>query len=156
MALHKIAIVSDHAGQELKQQVIAYLKTVNVEIQKENFAPLHGQSVDYPDQSRLVAEAIAGNKVEKGIAICGTGIGMAITANKFPGVRAACVWDEYSTRMAKQHNDANLLCLGGRTVNHYRAIELVKIWLETPFDGGRHTRRLEKIRSIEKSMIQFV
>ena len=155
MEFHKIGIAADHAGKELKQEIFSQLESMDLEVVDYGVSVQEKKSVDYPDYSRSVAEAVARKKLQGAIAVCGTGIGMAMTANKFPGVRAVCAWDEYSTRMARMHNNANVLCLGGRTLNYYRAIELVKIWLETPFAGDRHAARLDKIKSIEDSFFRF-
>ncbi len=107
-------------------------------------------AVDYPDYAAHLAADISNGKIELGIAICGTGIGMSMVANKFRGVRASLVTDSYSARMSKQHNNANVLCLGARTINHHRAMDLAKLWLESEFEGGRHEQRLQKMDAIEK------
>jgi ribose 5-phosphate isomerase B len=107
-------------------------------------------AVDYPDFGILVAEKISRGELEKGILICGTGIGMSIVANKFPGVRAALANDLYSSRFSREHTDANILVIGGRIVGKDLAKEIVKVWLDTPFAGGRHKRRLEKIEALER------
>jgi ribose 5-phosphate isomerase B len=110
---------------------------------------MNGDAVDYPDYAGKVARAIANGEAGEGILICGTGIGMSIAANKFPGVRAALISDEFTARMSKEHNNANIIVMGGRVLTPARASELVAIWLETPFAGGRHQRRLDKITEIE-------
>jgi ribose 5-phosphate isomerase B len=150
----KIGISSDHAGKELKQLIVDLVRMTDNEVIDYGVAVDSAQSVDYPDYAAILAQDVSGGKVDLGIAICGTGIGMSITANKFPGVRAAVVWDEFSTRMARAHNNANVLCLGARTLNHHRACELVKIWLATKFEGGRHQMRLDKVREIEKKTLR--
>ena len=150
MNVKKIAIGSDHAGKELKQMVIEYLKVCEVEVVDHGVAIETDTSVDYPDYAAAVASEVAQKNVGAGILICGTGIGMCMTANKFPDVRAALTWDEYTTKMCRQHNDANVLCLGARTLNHHRAVELVKVFLETAYDGDRHNLRLGKMRELEK------
>lgn len=147
----KIGIASDHAGKELKQFVFDLVRLTDNEIIDYGVASDSDKSVDYPDYARILAEGVSSGNLDLGIAICGTGIGMSIAANKYPRVRAAVVWDEFSTRMARAHNNANILCLGARTLNHHRAADLVKIWLDTRFEGGRHQMRLDKIREIEKS-----
>ena len=146
----RIGVASDHAGKDLKQMVIEFLRVaghdpVDYGVGKENES-----SVDYPDYASLVAQDIPSGKIERGILICGTGIGMCIAANKQAGVRAAVATDEYSARMSRAHNDANVLCLGARVVNHHRAVDFVKVWMDTPFEGGRHQSRLNKIRELEK------
>ena len=105
--------------------------------------------VDYPDYAEQVAEAVTVAKVERGILVCGTGIGMAITANKVPGVRAATCSDLYTARMSREHNDANVLALGGRLMGREMALEIVKAWIETGFAGGRHSGRVDKISAVE-------
>lgn len=146
-----LAIASDHAGKELKLMVIDFIRLMEIPITDFGVGSGSNQSVDYPDYARFVAEAVSKGQFEGGILICGTGLGMSIAANKFAGVQATVVWDEYSCRMARFHNNSNVLCLGGRTLNLHRATELVKIWLETPFQGDRHKMRLDKIREIEKT-----
>jgi len=138
-----IAIASDHAGVELKLAIVKYLlkrghNVIDMGVRRKS-------RVDYPDYGRKVAKAVAGGDVPLGVLICGSGIGMCITANRFKGVRAALVHDHYTTRMAKAHNNANILCLGGRVMAKELAEELVETWLKTPFEGGRHQHRLDKI-----------
>jgi ribose 5-phosphate isomerase B len=151
MAL-SIGLGADHAGKELKQLIAEMLRLSEHRVVDYGVAADCKTSVDYPDYASAVAQDVSNGKLDAGILICGTGIGMQITANKYPGVRAATVWDEFSTRMAKEHNNANILCLGARSTNHMRATELVKLWLETPFGGSRHQTRLEKIREIERKI----
>lgn len=146
----KIGIASDHAGKELKQLILEFLRLTDAEILDYGVGVNTDASVDYPDYAALVAKDVSLGKLERGILICGTGIGMCITANKFPGVRAASAWDEFSTRMSRQHNDANIICLGSRITNYHRAVDLTKIWLETPYEGGRHQQRLNKIHTLEQ------
>lgn len=153
MAL-KIGVASDHAGKDLKRMILEFLQINECEPLDYGVAADAERSVDYPDYAEIVARAVADKKIDRGILICGTGIGMAITANKVPGVRAASVWDEYSCRMSRAHNDANVLCLGSRTINTHRAVDLVKLWLDTPFDGDRHQLRLNKIRELEKKFLR--
>lgn len=148
----RIGVGADHAGKELKQLVVELLKMADHEVFDFGVAVDSRASVDYPDYAALVAADVSSGQLDLGVLICGTGIGMSITANKFPGVRAAVVWDEFSTRMAKQHNNVNVLCLGARTTNHMRATEFVKLWLETPFEGSRHQGRLNKIREVEQKL----
>src|SRR5690606_14916631 len=108
------------------------------------------KSVDYPDYAEILSSDISSGKLDRGVLICGTGIGMCITANKFPGVRAGLAWDEFSARMSRAHNDANVLCIGARSLNHHRAEGLVNIWRDTEVEGNRHQTRLAKMREIEK------
>ncbi|MFN3930053.1 MAG: ribose 5-phosphate isomerase B [Thermoflexus sp.] len=143
----RIAIGADHAGYTLKETLVAYLRERGIEVM--DFGTHGPDSVDYPDYARPVAEAVARGEADFGVLICGTGVGMSITANKVPGIRAAAVSDVYSARMSRAHNDANILCLGGRVVGPGLAIEILETWLRTPFEGGRHQRRIEKIRQIE-------
>ncbi len=144
----KIAIASDHTGTELKEDIKAFLSEIDYEF--IDMGSEGNDSVDYPDYGIPVAERVSSGEIEKGILICGTGIGMSIVANKFPGVRAALVNDIYSARMAKEHNDANILVIGGKVLGKGLSREIVKIWLESRFEGGRHQRRLDKITNIEK------
>ncbi|RJQ55351.1 MAG: ribose 5-phosphate isomerase B [Nitrospiraceae bacterium] len=146
----KIAIGSDHAGLALKNEIITVLKELN--ITWEDFGTNSDESVDYPDFGEKVAGLVSDGKIEKGILICGTGIGMSIVANKFPNVRAALCCETYSAKMSRLHNDANLLVLPGRTIDGKTAAEIVKEWLRTPFEGGRHQRRLDKIKAIESRL----
>ena len=150
----KIGIACDHAGKELKQLLQEYLAVTEFEVVDYGVAQEATASVDYPDYAALVASDVAQNKISKGILICGTGIGMCITANKVPGVRAALAWDEFSARMSRAHNDANIICLGSRTLNHYRAADFLKIWLETEYENGRHQLRLNKIRNLENKYLR--
>ncbi|MFQ5328386.1 MAG: ribose 5-phosphate isomerase B [Thermodesulfobacteriota bacterium] len=143
-----IAIASDHAGRELKEDIKEFLSECSIE--SVDMGTDGDESVDYPDYGIPLAEGVSSGQFEKGILICGTGIGMSIVANKFSGVRAALANDLYSTRMAKEHNNANVLVIGGRVVGKGLAREMVRVWLETPFEGGRHQRRLDKISDIEK------
>ena len=142
-----IAIGCDHAGVELKQQIIALLKDLHIEC--IDYGTDSTESVDYPDFGEKVSEAVSSGKIQKGILICGTGIGMSIVANKFPGVRASLCNELFTAKMSRLHNDANILVLGGRIVGKDLAKEIVKTWVSTPFEGERHRRRLEKISHIE-------
>ena len=144
----KIGIAADHGGKALKALVADFLNAQGVEVRDFGSDPALG-SVDYPDYAEKLARAVAAGEVARGIAICGTGIGMSIAANKVPGARAALVWDEFTARMSRQHNDANVLCLGERVLNHTRALDFIKIWLDTPFEGGRHGQRVAKINALD-------
>lgn len=143
----KLAIASDHGGYSLKKAVTKYLSSKKIDY--VDLGVNSEGSVDYPDFASEVARRVSEGEVEAGILICGTGIGMAITANKFKGVRAAVITDEYTARMSKEHNNANVIALGGRILNEEQAKELVHVWLTSSFQGGRHDRRLKKIAEIE-------
>jgi ribose 5-phosphate isomerase B len=138
-----IVIASDHAGVDLKSQIVALIGEAGRKVR--DLGPADATSVDYPDYAHAVAEAIATGEAERGILICGTGIGMSMTANRHPLIRAALCHDALTAEMARRHNDANVLCLGARTTGPGVAEQMVNIFLETPFDGGRHQRRVEKI-----------
>jgi ribose 5-phosphate isomerase B len=144
----QIGLACDHGGFQLKEELKTFLKSLGVE--PFDMGTFNENSVDYPDFGVLVAEKVSRRELERGILICGTGIGMSIVANKFPGVRAALVNDLYSSRCSREHNDANILIIGGRIVGKDLAKEIVKVWLETPFAGGRHKKRLEKIEALER------
>ncbi|MEA5114319.1 MAG: ribose 5-phosphate isomerase B [Geobacteraceae bacterium] len=145
-----IALGSDHGGYELKEAV----KTLLVErgIPVLDVGTNNGDSVDYPDFGEKVARKVSRGEAEKGVLVCGTGIGMSIVANKFPGVRAALAADPYMAKMAKQHNNANILVLGGRVIDEDEAREMVATWLDSDFEGGRHQGRLDKIAALEKEL----
>jgi len=143
-----VAVGADHAGFLLKEDLKAYLKEQGYEVLDLGTGSL--ESVDYPDFAGRVAGAVASGEVPWGLLVCGTGIGMAIAANKVPGVRAACCADPFSARMARAHNDANVLAMGGRVVGPGLAREILKAWLESRFEGGHHARRTAKIRALEE------
>jgi ribose 5-phosphate isomerase B len=143
----KVAIGCDHAGVEMKNAILPVLEELSVEW--KDFGTTSEESVDYPDYGEKVSEGVSEGNYERGILICGTGIGMCIVANKFPGIRAALCNDSYSAKMSRLHNDANLLILPGRIIDKDTAKEIVRVWFTTPFDGGRHQRRLDKIKAIE-------
>ncbi len=142
-----IVIASDHGGLELKDAIKKCLVSRGLSVR--DFGTDNGDSVDYPDFGEKVARAVSSAEAERGILICGTGIGMSIVANKFPGVRAALVDDPFTARMAKEHNNANVLVMGGRVITPEVACRLVEIWLDSQFEGDRHQRRLDKISRIE-------
>lgn len=146
----KIAIGCDHAGVALKNKIIPVLEELDIEW--EDYGTKDEESVDYPDFGEKVSEAISKEKIERGILICGTGIGMSIVANKFPGVRAALCSEDYSAKMSRLHNDANVLVLPGRIIDGKTAQDIVKVWFTTSFEGGRHQRRLDKIKTIESNL----
>jgi len=142
-----MVIASDHGGLELKDAIKQCLESRGLSVR--DFGTDNGDSVDYPDFGEKVARAVSSGEAERGILICGTGIGMSIVANKFPGVRAALVNDPFTARMAKEHNNANVLVMGGRVITPEIACRLVEIWLDSEFEGDRHQRRLDKISRIE-------
>ncbi|MBE9580058.1 MAG: ribose 5-phosphate isomerase B [Proteobacteria bacterium] len=139
----KIIIGSDHAGFPMKEKVKAFLQNRGIEV--EDVGTHNEESVDYTDFGKEVAREVSGGAFERGVLICGTGIGMSMVANRFPGVRAALANDLFSAVMSRRHNDSNILVMGGRLIGDTLALQLVDTWLETPFEGGRHQRRLEKM-----------
>jgi ribose 5-phosphate isomerase B len=143
-----VALGADHAGFELKEALKAWL--IDQGYQILDYGAHSPDAVDYPDYAAQVAEAVADQKVERGVLICGTGIGMAIAAGKVPGVRAALCSDLYTARMSREHNDANVLTLGGRLMGPEMALDILRMWIETDFAGGRHQRRVDKIADIER------
>ena len=143
----KIAIASDHRGYEVKGKILFLLEELGHET--TDYGPDNAESVDYPDFAAKVAHAVSAGDIERGILICGTGIGMCITANKFAGVRAAACHDDLTARMSRLHNDANVLCLSGDLLGDRLVNRMVEIWLTTEFEGGRHTRRIDKITGFE-------
>ena len=145
----KIAIASDHAGFEEKERLKPLLDELG--IQYEDLGTVSTESVDYPDYARKVGEEVAAGTVDQGLLVCGSGTGMAIAANKVPGVRAAVAWNEEVARLAREHNDANVLALGARTTPANELPGIVRAWFAAQFGGGRHAQRVEKIREIEKS-----
>ncbi len=145
--MEKIAIASDHGGFELKVSVIASLLNKGWEV--DDLGPANTDSVDYPDYGIKLAESILDKKVERGIVICGTGVGMSIVVNRFPGIRGTLCSDVYTAKMCREHNDSNILIMGGRVIGEGLASEIVDTWLNTPFEGGRHQRRLDKINEID-------
>jgi ribose 5-phosphate isomerase B len=144
----RLIVGSDHAGLALRAEAVRIAKADGYEVQ--DLGPFSGESVDYPDYARRVADAVAEGRARLGILVCGTGIGMAIAANKVKGVRAANCSSEFEARMARAHNDANVLCVGERVVGLGLAASIVKAFLETPFEGGRHQRRVDKIGQMER------
>jgi ribose 5-phosphate isomerase B len=147
----KLAIGCDHGGWELKEEILKFLKKIaNIEV--IDYGPPGKDSVDYPDYGRKVSEAVSRGSVDRGILICGTGIGMSIVANRYPSVRAALCHDHFTAQMSRLHNDANILVMGERVIGKGVACELTRTWLETGFEGGRHQQRLDKIQAIEQSL----
>lgn len=142
-----IAIGCDHGGFELKGHIIEYLKGKGIEY--KDYGTYSEDSIDYPDCARPVCEAVQNGTAEGGILICGTGIGISMAANKFKGIRAALCSDVYSAKMTKVHNNANIICLGGRVMGREHAFMIVDAWMEAEFEGGRHQTRIDKIHAIE-------
>jgi len=144
----RIAVGSDHRGFAVRERIIELLKRLHQEVVD---AGTHScDSVDYPDIAAVVAEQVSTGQVDRGILICGTGIGMCITANKFPHVRAAPCHDDLSAEMSRRHNDLNVLCLSADMLGEKLIDRMVEIWLKTEFEGGRHARRVDKIAQLEK------
>ncbi len=142
-----IAIGSDHAGYALKCEIIKHLEEKGIEFID---CGCSGESVDYPDIAEKTCAKVVSGEADKGILICGTGVGISISANKINGIRAALCGDWYSAKYTRLHNDANVLCMGGRVIGAGLAIEITDIFLETEFEGGRHARRVEKIMKLEE------
>jgi ribose 5-phosphate isomerase B len=143
-------IASDHGGLELKEAIKSFLRARNIDVR--DLGPMNSDSVDYPDFAEKLSIALTRGEAEKGILVCGTGIGMSIAANKFPGIRAALISDEFTARMSKEHNNANVIVMGGRVLKPEQACAMVKAWLEAVFEGGRHQNRLDKIAQIEQKI----
>ena len=145
-----IVIGSDHGGVALKDFLAQKLRSKNIVV--EDLGTHGSDSVDYPDFGRLVALKVARGEAERGILMCTSGVGMSIEANKFPGVRAALVHEVQGARMSREHNDSNVLILGGSVVDPAVAEQILDVWLETPFGGGRHQRRIDKIAQVEREL----
>jgi ribose 5-phosphate isomerase B len=145
----KIAIGSDHGGYQLKTEITDFLKKRSIELL--DLGTDSDASVDYPDFGEKVARAVASGEADSGIVVCGTGIGISIVANKIPGIRAALVTNVFMAQMAKEHNNANVLALGGRVIDQSQACEMVAAWLDATFEGGRHQARLDKITQLENT-----
>ena len=143
----RIGIGSDHGGFELKEHIKDYLEKEGIDYLDYGTNSL--DSVDYPDYGKKLAEGVISGEVDKGIAICGTGIGISIACNKVKGIRCALCGDTYSARMSVEHNNANIIALGGRVIGKDLAVEIVSVWLKSQFQGGRHGRRVNKISDIE-------
>jgi len=147
----KVAIAADHGGYSLKEEIRELLNELGHEVY--DFGTNSLESVDYPDYALPVAEGVADGHFDRGILICGTGLGMSIAANKVPGVRAVVVHDTFSAKATRQHNDSNVLAIGGRVIGAGLAQEIVTVWLQTDFEGGRHSNRIQKISEIENKYI---
>lgn len=141
-----IAIGSDHGGYKLKQRIIEYLESNNIQV--KDFGTFSEDSCNYPEIAQKVAKEVAGGVFEKGILVCGTGIGMSICANKFKGIRAVVCSDTFSAKMSREHNDANILCLGQRVLGEGLALDIVDTWLKSEFQGGRHKARVDMIDEV--------
>jgi ribose 5-phosphate isomerase B len=144
----RIVVAADHVGFPLKEKVLDYLKSRGVEV--EDYGTSNVERVDYPDYAEKVAAQVAAKQADYGVLVCGAGIGMMLAANKVPGVRAVAVNDTISARLAREHNDANILALGARMIDAAAMRQILDTWLTTPFAGGRHERRLQKIDAIEQ------
>ena len=140
-----VTIASDHGAIELRQALIDHITTSHSEIRVTDLGTHVSESVDYPNIADQLVDKLNKKEADLGVLCCGTGIGMSIRANRYPGIRAALVYDEFTAKMAKAHNNANVLCLGGRTLDIDTAKKLISIWLETPFEGGRHQKRVDKL-----------
>ena len=147
--MEKIAIASDHGGYDLKSYLLIFLKELGYEV--EDLGPSNSSAVDYPDYGSTLAKVVGEGKIARGIVICGTGIGMSIVVNRFPGIRGTLCSDLYAAKLCREHNDSNVLIMGGRVVGLDLAKEIVKTWLNTPFEGGRHQKRLNKIIQFDKT-----
>lgn len=143
----RIAVGADHGGYALKQEIAEYLIAQGHQVQ--DFGIHSAEPADYPDVAAMVARAVAAGEADRAILVCGTGIGMSMAANKIPGIRAAVCTDCYMARMAREHNDAHILCLGGRVLGIGSALEIVQTFLSSEFSGGRHARRVDKISALE-------
>jgi len=144
----KIALASDHAGFDLKEAVVRFLAGRGAAF--EDFGSRAGEVVDYVDSAETACRAVLDGSCDRAVLVCGTGIGMAMAANKFRGIRATPCWSPVTAEMSRKHNDSNCLTLGGRILQVDEALEFVRIWLETPFEGGRHALRLAKIAALEE------
>jgi ribose 5-phosphate isomerase B len=144
MIMERIVIGSDHGGFELKSYIMSKWGQVHRPC-PQDIGTYSTDSLDYPDIAQQAVEKIINKEADLGILICGTGIGMSIKANRFNEIRAALVYDEYTAKMAKAHNNANIICLGGRTIKKDTAIKLINVWLETDFENGRHSKRIQKL-----------
>lgn len=149
----KILIASDHAGFDGKEAVKKTLDEMGLEY--EDLGTISTDSVDYPDYAERVAKGVAFGEAERGILVCGSGIGMQIAANKIPGVRAALAWNEETAELARRHNDANVVAVGARTTLPETIDRIIRAFLTTKFEGGRHQRRIEKIKKLEEENTDF-
>ena len=148
----KIAIGSDHAGYVLKAHLLEHLQDNGIDV--DDFGGQSPEKIDYPVAGERVADAVATGGYDKGILVCGTGVGMSITANKVPGIRAVVCSEPYSARMSREHNDANILCLGERVLGAGLAVEILDAWLSAQFEGGRHASRVAIITEVEQKHVK--
>lgn len=149
MKTNRVALGSDHAGYEAKELMKRELEALDVEVLDKG---AHGlESVDYPDFGAAVGRAVASGEATRGVLVCGSGIGISMAANKVPGVRAALCWNEETARLAREHNDANVLCFGARLVQPDLAARIVRVFMETEFAGGRHQQRIDKLAQLDDS-----
>ncbi len=147
----RVAVASDHGGYALKKELLASLSDLSVEF--VDFGCDSEDAVDYPDYASVVARKVAKAEFDVGILLCGTGLGMAITANKVPGIRAVTVHDAFSAKATRAHNNSNILAMGGRVIGPGAADTIARIFLSTPFEGGRHQRRLDKVKDLEDHFV---
>lgn len=147
----KIALGSDHAGFELKEKIRGYLQQKGITV--DDRGTKSPESVDYPDYARLVGDEVISKRADYGILVCGSGIGMSIAANKVPGIRAVNAHNETEAHLAREHNNANILTLGGRFLDEITAHKIIDKWLSTPFAGGRHAQRVDKIAALERAEV---
>lgn len=150
MQFKKIGIAADHAGKDLKIQIKQFLTDSNIPFFDFGVADDCLDAVDYPDYAASLAQAISRGELDGGIATCGSGVGMAICANKFPRIRAASAWDNWSCIKGREHNNSNVLCLASRQLSISQAIEMIHLWLTTPYVGERHNQRLQKLAKLEQ------
>lgn len=143
----KVAIACDHGGFQYKEKIVEFLTSQNIEY--VDFGPEDELSVDYPDYAKPVAESVASGECDRGILICGTGIGMSIAANKVPGIRCALVHDVFTAQVTREHNNSNVLAMGQRVIGEGLMLLIVKTWLNAEFEGGRHQRRIDKVAALE-------
>ena len=153
MEFQKIGITCDHAGFAMSECILKHLQDAGVSC-VDLRCPPDQESVSYPHFGGLLGQAVSESSIDGGIAVCGTGIGMCIVANKFSGVRAACVWDDNSAKLSREHNNCNVLCLGARTMSNDKASMLVEIWIHNSFGNGRHQVRLNDLKKIEEKNIK--
>jgi ribose 5-phosphate isomerase B len=150
----KVALGNDHAGIEQRAAVIKVLQELGHQVL--DFGTSTPDAVDYPDIAEQVARAVLNNEADRGILLCGTGIGMSIAANKFPGIRCSCCTDEYAAKMARAHNNANVLALRSREIESSMNEEIIRTWFTTDFEGGRHTKRVDKISKLEETIARKI
>ncbi|MHC5252807.1 ribose 5-phosphate isomerase B [Listeria kieliensis] len=148
MSALTVAIASDHGGIELRKSIVHLLESLGITYQE--FGPETPESVDYPELAFTVSEKVKSGEVDRGILICGTGVGMSIAANKVPGIRCALVGDTFTAHATREHNDSNVIALGARVIGPGLASDIVKIWLHTEYEGGRHANRIDQIKAFER------